>query len=598
MKQLLLAILLLFGTSSFAELSGTPAPFSPTTGGGVPPSGGGTTNFLRADGTWAVPPGSGGSGTVTSAAMTVPSFLSVAGSPITTSGTFAVTLNGFTTGSIPFVTGGNTFSQDNSNFFWDNTSKRLGVGTTDTTAGSVHAVYETAASSTLPGFVADENGTTTTTGGQFLGRRSRGTAASPTAIQSGDFLAIFGALGHDGTSFGTTADGRISIRASENFTSTAQGTRIFLEGNIPGVTPITRQTQVITSLTSTGIGQVGLVNHLNSATNLLNQQWDGTTGYVFRYPDAVGTTGQVIAFNSSGASTFINTAKVSATPPSNLNLLRFNSGTTQYDPVFLTDVLDSEFSNAQGSVIYRDTGGWGALPPGTAGQFLQTAGAAANPLWANATGASSTGAANTFQLSDGAGAFSAATGVTYSAPGGGAYRVNFSGGAWVGSDGSNGLISGVNNVQVFGPGLILSTTNSALYGPPGSSLVLASQNGNVIMLPVNSSSNTELYNNTGLQFDDASTNKVIIKAPTSVTTHTLKLPATQGASGTVLTNDGSGNLSWSGSPQGTLCGWYDITNATLVSSCKGSDPSVSCPTGYTQKSIPASLSVAQFCVAN
>src|ERR1700722_4673277 len=36
--------------------------------------------------------GGGGSGTVTSVAMTVPSFLSVAGSPITTSGTLAVSL--------------------------------------------------------------------------------------------------------------------------------------------------------------------------------------------------------------------------------------------------------------------------------------------------------------------------------------------------------------------------------------------------------------------------------------------------------------------------------------------------------------------------
>jgi hypothetical protein len=47
--------------------------------------------FLKADGTWAVPAGSG-TGTVTSVDMTVPSFLSVSGNPITTSGTLAVTL--------------------------------------------------------------------------------------------------------------------------------------------------------------------------------------------------------------------------------------------------------------------------------------------------------------------------------------------------------------------------------------------------------------------------------------------------------------------------------------------------------------------------
>lgn len=45
----------------------------------------------------------GGSGTLTSAAMTVPSFLSVSGSPITTSGTFAVTLSGT---ALPAINGG------------------------------------------------------------------------------------------------------------------------------------------------------------------------------------------------------------------------------------------------------------------------------------------------------------------------------------------------------------------------------------------------------------------------------------------------------------------------------------------------------------
>ena len=36
--------------------------FTDTTEGVVPASGGGTSNFLRADGTWATPAGGGGSG--------------------------------------------------------------------------------------------------------------------------------------------------------------------------------------------------------------------------------------------------------------------------------------------------------------------------------------------------------------------------------------------------------------------------------------------------------------------------------------------------------------------------------------------------------
>lgn len=52
------------------------------------PTTGDATKFLRGDGTWQT----NASGTVTSVALTVPNILSVSGSPVTTSGTLAVTL--------------------------------------------------------------------------------------------------------------------------------------------------------------------------------------------------------------------------------------------------------------------------------------------------------------------------------------------------------------------------------------------------------------------------------------------------------------------------------------------------------------------------
>ncbi len=99
---------------------------------------------LLYDGTnWAPTTIATGGGTVTSVAMSVPSFLSVAGSPITSSGTLAVSLSGtalpvanggtgtttaFTSGSVLFADGGGVYSQDNANYFWDATNHRLGLG--------------------------------------------------------------------------------------------------------------------------------------------------------------------------------------------------------------------------------------------------------------------------------------------------------------------------------------------------------------------------------------------------------------------------------------------------------------------------------------
>ena len=83
-----------------------------------------------------------GSGSVTSVAATVPSLLSISGSPITTSGTLAITYSGtalpvanggtglttLTAGYIPYGAGTSAFGSS-ANLFWDSANSRLGIGT-------------------------------------------------------------------------------------------------------------------------------------------------------------------------------------------------------------------------------------------------------------------------------------------------------------------------------------------------------------------------------------------------------------------------------------------------------------------------------------
>ena len=89
-------------------------------------------------------------------------------------------------------------------------------------------------------------------------RKARGTSASPTAVQSGDYIGTFAARGYGATGFPSTASSLIGFYATENYTDVAQGTGITLKttplGSNSAVTTATFTTNAVTISSNLNVG--------------------------------------------------------------------------------------------------------------------------------------------------------------------------------------------------------------------------------------------------------------------------------------------------------------------------------------------------------
>lgn len=115
---------------------------------------------------------------------------------------------------------------------------------------------------------------------------------------------------------------------------------------------------------------------------------------------AAGSSGQVMTWGTASAPVWSNSAAASITSGSGIaitgagtsiisltniapkNILA-NLGTSSAAPTgnSFSAVIDSAIASIQGDTLYRGTSTWSALAPGSNGQFLQTQGTNANPLW-------------------------------------------------------------------------------------------------------------------------------------------------------------------------------------------------------------------------
>lgn len=111
------------------------------------------------------------------------------------------TLTSFTSGSIIFAGSDLTLQENNSNLYWDDTNKRIGIQTGAPT-DALHIFSDTNASITLEALAPGADSRT-------LFKRFRGSKVAKTIIQSGDQLGRWLAQGYDGAAYVT--GGEISI---------------------------------------------------------------------------------------------------------------------------------------------------------------------------------------------------------------------------------------------------------------------------------------------------------------------------------------------------------------------------------------------------
>lgn len=113
--------------------------------------------------------------------------------------------------------------------------------------------------------------------------------------------------------------------------------------------------------------------------------FSGTNGTGFTFGTATWLFAKIAAPGIVTAA--VGSVTFSISGAADRDLLYYDNASGLWKNTTLTAEIDAAIGSTRGSILERGAGGWGLLTPGTAGLFLKSAGAGADPLYAAVSGA-------------------------------------------------------------------------------------------------------------------------------------------------------------------------------------------------------------------
>lgn len=198
----------------------------------------------------------------------------------------------FTAGSVVF-SNGTILTQDNSNFFWDDTNDRLGIATATPRAGV--EVLQTGSTAAM-GLSRAANSTASS---RMLFRKARGTNASPVIVDSGDSLGDIVFSAYDSTTYitGARLDSYLYTAGTPGAGDVPSGIRLLGgigDGSTAQGVDVRPDGRVVVGLNPT--------TYPSSALTIQNTLW--SNHLTFRYDS---TNYSTVTVSSTGVTTFDGT---------------------------------------------------------------------------------------------------------------------------------------------------------------------------------------------------------------------------------------------------------------------------------------------------